>query len=106
LFRDPSTHVAQQRNGTDEGAPSSASSFGDRQPVIVTSGRASSMLWAGSRTSFPWREGCRLRLARRLTWRQVRCCLRCNISEAAFPETLVAWVWAPVLLPNLGGPGP
>lgn len=23
-----------------------------------------------------------------------------------FPRPLVAWVWAPVLLPNLGGPGP
>jgi len=31
---------------------------------------------------------------------------RSSLWEAAFPETLVAWVWAPVLLPNLGGPGP
>ena len=31
---------------------------------------------------------------------------RCSLREAASPETLVAWVWAPVLLPNFGGPGP
>jgi hypothetical protein len=32
--------------------------------------------------------------------------LRVYPLGAALPETLVAWVWAPVPLPNLGGSGP
>ena len=45
-----------------------------------------------------------LRGRRELRVRPVLC--RCSLREAVSPETLVAQVWAPVLLPNFGGPGP
>jgi hypothetical protein len=58
--------VAKAQGGLRGKQPKTPESGWRVQPVIVTSGRASSMLWAGRRTSFPSWDGCRLRLARRL----------------------------------------
>jgi hypothetical protein len=76
-----------------------------RPPLAVIAAYPSSVLSA-ARLSVPWgvAAGCAFLRGRRELG-SARCGRR-SLWEAALPETLAAWVWAPVLLPNLGGSGP